>query len=161
MSHCGAFAEILQQKLGDFDPEPPAASAYAWRRPVQGPTVLYFDSRFYAAAAPTRTSPAMQHGPARVRPFVRPSPPRRPRRVLTADERRALEQFVTFGARLTADFTDGELRSAFRTLARQFHPDRHPGSNPFEQARLSQTFAAICDAYRRLQSVPAHAVIAA
>ena len=161
MGHCGAFAEVLQRKLGDFDPEPPAASAYAWRRPVQGPTVLYFDARTYAAAGPSRIPPAAGDGPARVRPFVRPSPPPRPRRILTADERRALEQFVALGAALTADFTDGELRSAYRALARQYHPDRHPQISPFEQARLSQTFSTLSDAYRHLQSVPAHAVVAA
>jgi len=161
MNHCGAFAEILEQKLGDFDPEPPAASAHAWRRPVQGPTVLYFDVRAYAAAAPTRTSPASHDGPAQVRPFVRPTPPPRPRRVLTTLERRALDQFEALGARLPVDFTDGELRSAFRTLARRYHPDRHPGCSPFDQARFAHTFACVCEAYRHLLSVPGHAVAAA
>ena len=161
MNHGGAFAEILQQKLGDFDPEPPAASAHAWRRPAQGPTVLYFDARVYATSAPAHTAPVGHAGPAQVRPFVRPSPPPRPRRVLTALERQALEQFVALGASLTAEFTDGELRSAFRTLARQYHPDRHPGCGPFEQLRLSHTFASVCEAYRHLLSVQTHAVAAA
>ena len=81
--------------------------------------------------------------------------------MLTADERLAVEQFVSLGATLIGDFTDGELRSAYRTLARQYHPDRHPQSSPVEKARLSRAFSNLCDAYRRLQAGSAHAAVAA
>jgi len=156
MTDCGTFAEVLQQKLGDFDPEPPAASAHAWRRPAQGPTVLHFDLRFHAAAAPSRPMFGPGAGP-RVRPFVRPTPPPRPHRTLTAVEREWLDQLVRHGADLGADFTDSELRSAFRTLAKRFHPDRHLGSSASEQARLSLVFAGLSEAYRQLLGRPARA----
>jgi DnaJ-class molecular chaperone len=51
---------------------------------------------------------------------------------------------------LTDRFTNGELKSAFRVLARRFHPDRHPGSSDAERSHLARSFAAACDAYRTL-----------
>ena len=48
------------------------------------------------------------------------------------------------------DFTERELRSAFRMLARQFHPDRHPAISRSEQARLSTSFADLRANYERL-----------
>ncbi len=62
------------------------------------------------------------------------------------------------GATLTVDFTDGELRSAFRALARCYHPDRHPESGALEQARLSRVFAGLADAYRHLVTVSTDAM---
>ena len=150
MTSCGIFSDILDRKLGDFDPEPPAVSACAWRRPSPGPTVLYFDLRFHGAAVPPRQTPGKVSPEPLVRPSVRPACPARLRRILTPSQRRALEDLASHGATLAADFTDGELRSAFRALARQYHPDRHPESGAVEQARLSRTFASLTDAYRQL-----------
>lgn len=42
------------------------------------------------------------------------------------------------------------VRSAFRQLARQWHPDRHPGANEHTRAALCQRFAQITGAYEHL-----------
>ena len=68
---------------------------------------------------------------------------RRPGRKLSAHERDALDFLNTLGADLTADFTRHELRSAFRALARRFHPDANPRATGRE-------FATIRDAYEIL-----------
>lgn len=75
------------------------------------------------------------------------------RRALTAEQQRALAELVALGATLDPDFTVRELRSAFRFLVRRCHPDRHPGSSPAEQARLSQLFAVVTEHYRCLGAV--------
>jgi hypothetical protein len=158
MTPCGIFSDILAQKLGDFDPEPPASSAHAWRQPSPGPTVVFFDPRFYGATVAPRWMPGTASHEPCVRPFVRPAPPVRPRRILTPTQQQALEDLVRHGATLGVDFTDGELRSAFRALARRYHPDRHPESEALEQARLSRTFASLTDAYRHLIAASTDAV---
>ena len=87
---------------------------------------------------------------------VRSRPPRpsaipasREGRTLTLLERRALDELIGSGARLTRDFTLPELRSSFRALALEYHPDRH-ASRTSEVADLSARFARIVDAYRVL-----------
>src|SRR5436190_1406483 len=55
-------------------------------------------------------------------------PPRRTR-VLRPRECEALSAFNALGGGIDADFTASDLRRAFRRLARQYHPDRHPGQN--------------------------------
>jgi DnaJ-class molecular chaperone len=64
----------------------------------------------------------------------------------------AVDCLVAAGATLAGDFSDAELRRAFRLLARQYHPDRHPGAPAAEHARLSRQFASILGAYRELQT---------
>jgi DnaJ-class molecular chaperone len=71
-------------------------------------------------------------------------------RVLSSREQRALDDLIALGAELPADFTFDELRSAFRTLARRYHPDRHAGCRAEDKARLAHLFARTRDAYRTL-----------
>jgi hypothetical protein len=71
-------------------------------------------------------------------------------RALTPSQERALDKLIECGASLRGDFTGRELRSAFRMLARQFHPDRHPAISQSEQARLSLLFADLRANYERL-----------
>lgn len=92
--------------------------------------------------------------PQRPRPAGPPSPSpssiRKARRVLTPRQQEALGRLVDLGAQLGDDFSEHELRRAFRTLAREYHPDRHPGCTEFDRARLSRTFATAHEAYRLL-----------
>lgn len=75
----------------------------------------------------------------------------RPRRRLTAREQDALDRLCRAGAHdLRADYTASELKSAFRRLARQLHPDRHPGADAETRTRLSAAFREMREAYRAL-----------
>jgi hypothetical protein len=47
-------------------------------------------------------------------------------------------------------FSQAELRSAFRQLAREHHPDRHPDASSVEAAQWSGSFAEVERRYRRL-----------
>jgi hypothetical protein len=84
-----------------------------------------------------------------------PRPPR-PRRILLPSQRRALDELISLGAKLEPDFTTTELRTAFRTLALEYHPDRHAGSSDLEKQRLSALFTRLRHAYDLLQQ-PAQA----
>jgi hypothetical protein len=79
---------------------------------------------------------------------------RTPRRIrmLSPRQERAFGQFVRLGAPIGRNFTDAELRSAFRMLARDYHPDRHPHSSDPEKSRLSVLFQELMDAYEHLQT---------
>ena len=79
-----------------------------------------------------------------------PAGPARFTRTLTDREADALRDLVNLGATLHPDFTRAELRSAFRLLARHYHPDRHPGCTRFEHARLARVFAKVTAHYRCL-----------
>jgi DnaJ-class molecular chaperone len=70
-------------------------------------------------------------------------------------EQRALEYLVSLGARIEADFTEAELRTAFRMLAREYHPDRHPGSSEQQKDRLTALFRRLRQAYEHLQGAAA------
>ncbi|HEY7955014.1 MAG TPA: J domain-containing protein [Polyangia bacterium] len=43
-----------------------------------------------------------------------------------------------------------EIKRAFRRLARELHPDLHPGASPEERRALEERFAELSAAYRRL-----------
>lgn len=101
-------------------------------------------SRRRAAAAPASA--------ARPTPSA-PPVPARPARRLSAMERFALAELIGLGAPLDERFTTEELRSAFRTLARRYHPDRHTDRSEAEQAELSRMFRRMHAAYRVLASV--------
>jgi DnaJ-domain-containing protein 1 len=52
------------------------------------------------------------------------------------------------GVSLEADST--EIRSAYRRLARAFHPDLHPSASDDERRALTARFQAVTEAYRAL-----------
>jgi hypothetical protein len=72
------------------------------------------------------------------------------KRALTADQRLALDALNRCGADLTADFTAEELRSAYRALARSFHPDRHTTNTHVDQTRLARLFGEISKHHKTL-----------
>jgi DnaJ-like protein len=121
-----AFADILDSKLRDFGGEPPFTSAASSSRPITPPLFVFtgpqvhFHSTPYAGMGWTAPRPS------------------RPARKLTAAER------IAEGMSLA------ELRSAYRRLARRYHPDRHPASTDGEKERLSGLFAEVTAHYRRI-----------
>jgi hypothetical protein len=160
-----AFGDILADKLRDVDVERPfPVGVHAGFGPATRPIVLDGEPRFYfhATVYGRMAGPTSCH--AGRTPFVppyTPSPVVAPiaptsntaRRILSPRHQRALEALIGFGATLHADFTDAELRSAFRALARRYHPDRHPGSDASESSRLAQVFAGLAEHYRELLAV--------
>jgi len=153
-----SFADVLEEKLGDLQPERAARGVQPTYRTLPPNPFLFVEPqrhfRTTAYSAMGRSLGALRE----VRSVVMPAPvalpqPLRTTRALTVAEDRALAELTGLGATLRRDFTLAELRSAFRTLARQYHPDTHPQSNPAEAARLSRIFADINAHYHCLQAV--------
>jgi hypothetical protein len=101
-----------------------------------------------SAQPSTRVAPHRWTAPPRVRTHLS--------RQLTAEQQTALSALVGLGARLDERFTPRDLRSAFRSLALRYHPDRHPDSTPAELARLTALFATISTHHRCLLAASAH-----
>ena len=152
-----AFAEVLDEKLSGHASAPPAPpQPTVWHVP----TVAAFFSEFGAAGRPVHDPRARHLYSSSSRPAARvyPAQPTPSQRSLSSREQAALDQLIALGASVGADFTVDQLRSAFRSLARRYHPDRHPGSTASEKARLSMQFVQLHDAYRELQgALPAAA----
>jgi hypothetical protein len=132
----GSFADVLERELerGTYQSEPRAPRpAEPFRAAPLHPFLF---------STPLFTSPRAA--------FAWAAPTPRPRRTLTSRQERALGELVKLGANLTRDFTASELRRAFRMLARQYHPDRHPDSSDSAKARLSRLFAEAAENYRQL-----------
>jgi hypothetical protein len=149
------FRQILDGKLDDAGfartARPEHRAAGGGTQPAPRPVFLFGDIRSGFTAGPGRPAPT-SGAPAWTPVYgARPGAQSRPARRLTPAERRALDTLCALGAGALGDhFTDAELKSAFRELARRFHPDRHPGSSDAERARLSREFASACEAYRTL-----------
>jgi hypothetical protein len=142
-----AFAEVLDEKLRAHVPSPPAApDACGYRATVHA----FYE---FAAAAKPVAGWRPRHPYAACTVPHEPRTTKRANRQLSAGERAALDQLNALGAGVGADFTAEELRTAFRSLALTFHPDRHPGSTGPDVARLSANFIALHDAYRALQTI--------
>ena len=124
MPHAASFAEILDAELG-CTPVPPPARAWSVR-PLT-PPLFAFDLPLTTATRPAHVQPAL---PAQPPPAAR----------LTSSELQTMADARTLDA----------LRNAYRTLARRYHPDRHPGCSPADRARLARLFAEATDAYRSL-----------
>jgi hypothetical protein len=108
-----------------------------------------------SAAVDARYAGAVSPAGSGSRPFGCPlagsaEPAPRPRRRLAAPQRQALAELVALGARLGDDFTAAELRSAFRALARHYHPDRHTTASASAREVFARQFARVHDAYRLL-----------
>ena len=130
-----AFVEVLDEVLDGYEshaaaaPRPDlrvATSSHYWL-----PQEL---QRVQASFASTRPDPA------------------RPIRTLSMKQQDALDTLLGLGAQLERDFTDGELRRVFRTLALRYHPDRHINADEAERARLAALFARAYDAYEMLKT---------
>jgi hypothetical protein len=138
------FAQVLDETLAAASAPPEAEHV---RPRFVGPQVL----GFFDFTRPGRQPfSAHRHPPAA---WSAPAP--RVSRRLTPAQRAALDDMVRLGASLTPDFTDAELRSAFRALARQHHPDRFPTASELEKARHARQFTRLHAAYRTLRQQPA------
>src|SRR5688500_15988324 len=136
MAPAAAFTEVLEHFVDRYGPGEPAA-ARRWHPGIATRPLLWLE----ATAVESRRAcpPELQR-----RRAAAPTPPRRP---LSREQRAALDRFVALGARLHSGYTRRELRSAFRSLARTFHPDYHPAISASEKARLSAMFSEVREAY--------------
>ena len=73
-------------------------------------------------------------------------------RSLNPDQRVALTALQKLGGRLRDDFDPGQLKAAFRRLALELHPDRHPAADSRHRQWLGTRFAVLCEAYRTLNA---------
>ena len=136
------FSRVLQERLEAC----PVAEVSEPARggPAAPPSLGFlFNHPSLMSAVPLQANPRRWQAPPRPRP--------RPRRTFMPHEQRALDYLVGLGARLEPDLTMAELRSAFRALAREYHPDRHPGSSPQQRERLAALFRRLRQAYEHLQ----------
>ena len=153
-----AFAEVLEQELASFQSFRPIAEPPPVFPPRPPHPFLFAAPQRQFGATAYRMGPGRGPTSLDTRPVTPQPPPRpRPRRALTARQERALVELVALGADLRADFSLRELRSAYRTLARRYHPDRHPASGEAEKARLAKVFGELNDNHRRLLAVVASA----
>ena len=136
-----SFGDALDTALGARPPSPRPSGAGIL---TAGLFALPFSPRwrgvsaFRAAAGPIVSIP----GP------TAPAPTRSQPR--TSTEHEAFRLFQDAGAALAPAFTANELKRAFRRLARDLHPDRHPATSEVERNRLGAAFAAVRDNYLRL-----------
>lgn len=122
-----SFAHVLD-RLIDAGPRPSSTATTAG--------ILTAPLLFLDVAAPPRVAPA-RHAP-------------RPRRRLNSLQAIAFDVLNRAGARLAEDFTNPELKAAFRRLARELHPDRHPDASVDRRTALAVQFAVVRDAYEQL-----------
>jgi hypothetical protein len=132
-----SFAEVLDQELARLGSELDAA-------PVAAPTPSLAPASF-VPFTPFEI-PFLGRLTAYGAPSIAPSLPSGSGE---ARARLALESTSP----LPVDFTPAELRAAFRQLAREYHPDRHPDATGGEVLQYSRTFTTIASNYRRLASV--------
>jgi hypothetical protein len=149
MAPSAAFAEVLDACVGQYEPRGPAAAGRL-QSGIATPSLFWFEgaSLLTPRSAPS-PKPQSARSPLRL---VHSEREARPTRTLSPRQREALNQLIGLGAELDANFTLQELRSAFRALARAYHPDHHPGTRPGEKAHLSTLFVTLRNAYDALKT---------
>ena len=172
MRHAVPFAQLLDEAVASATV---GSSRPGSTRPAAFPRAVGFFEFTVGAQPVTRIVPHtrstyeivadLAHPPSSGRPthsrFTKPSVSNEARPVtrrvtgararrLTLVERNAVDEMVSLGASLDADFTADELRGAYRQLARRYHPDLHPTSTEREKARLSALFTRAHASYQIL-----------
>ena len=150
MAPSAAFADVLDACVDRYESRGPAA---AGRRQtgIATPSLFWFDGAASMTQASSATHAKPHYAPPPLR-LVHSERQVRPSRMLSPRQRDALNQLIGLGAKLDADFTMQELRSAFRALARAYHPDRYPDTRPGQRAHLSTLFVTLRNAYDALKA---------
>ena len=155
------FSEALEEALDTArDGTPDTSDRFVYLPATAAPFVFVYSR----TPRPTDPAPAVRRDAAnpRVRaayaqpavhaPAAQPGQPPRPSGTLTGAEARAVDEMIQLGAQFQHGFTARDLRREYRRLAREYHPDCHPGHTAAEQERLAQIFAALTEHYRTLMA---------
>jgi hypothetical protein len=160
----GTFAEVLDAHLTGWETvvETPVPAV---PRPSLSTPATVLDPSFWtlrtrqtsidgssrvANAVTSRSRLASTESPRR-RTVALPSPPeRQSTHPLSAAQQAAFRDLVAHGADLPDDFSAADLRRAFRSLARRYHPDTQASRGVEVQAALARHFVSISRSYRVL-----------
>ena len=153
MAPAAAFAEVLDACV-DLNQFRGPAAAGRCQPSIATRSLFWFEGSASVAPRPSAAPSAFSRGevPHAAAPLRLVHSDRRPKRTLSPRQHEALMQLAALGATLTADFTFEELRSAFRSLARAYHPDHHPGRATRATVPVSQVFVTLRSAYDTLKS---------
>jgi hypothetical protein len=103
------------------------------------------NQKVFSRAAFQNYGPANPVQKPKVEPIKVEPPKKRIQRKLNFDQSKALTVFVRFGEEKINDYSsDDEIKSAYRRLARKFHPDLNKGG--------TETFKVISLAFQKLVS---------
>lgn len=148
-----SFADVLDDTL-HLRSEPAAVRGSSWRFTAPPPAPLPFPA---APLAGPQGRAAYRLAAGTGSPFAASFPHRRTVPSLTAPQQAAFAGLNALGARLAPDFAAGDLRTAYRRLAQDLHPDRHHGSSEADRTRRSRDFADATDHYKVLLTLfPRH-----
>lgn len=167
-----SFAEVLDDALARARAGAARSAAWAAAEVREAADPFLFTRPFGAGATWTRAYPGRQGTATPGVPPRREPPPRsrpatashalpgpapaaavRPARLLTSEQRHALEDLRALGAALGEDFTAHDLRREYRGLALALHPDRHAQASPAERVQLGEAFSRAAAAHRKLLEV--------
>ena len=137
-----SFGDALDKALGAMPPSPRPSGAGIL---TAGLFAVPFSPRWRGVSAFRAADTSFLPGPAA--PAGQRLQPR------TSTEHEAFRTFQDAGAALAPAFTAPELKRAFRRLARDLHPDRHPTTSDVERNRLGAAFAAVRENYLRLLAI--------
>jgi hypothetical protein len=145
------FEDLLDEALSAAQDDTPKIEDRYVYLPASAAPFVFVYSRTASAVTPREALDAASAARAS-RAYGRPAPSPRvgSSRPLSPMQQRALDEMLALGARLHGDFTASELRRAFKMLAREYHPDRHPHTTAEEQERLAALFADLAEYYRCL-----------
>ena len=163
------FADVLFAKLADAPPlvasgglsESRIASPSWVHRlePLRVASTFVLHQRYPqpASAAPAAAGIPVGAASESSRGGSSASSPRRARVARTPREQLAIQLLNRLGARLTRTSTDEEIRSAYRRLVRESHPDCHQGADVETIASHASRLRAIINAWDVFQGRAAEA----
>lgn len=164
------FADVLFSKLTDVPPpvarggQEARIASPSWvhrLEPLRAVSATLLHSRYpqpasaapAAGGIPVADAPAPWRGGSTARSSLRPGCAAS----RTQRERLAIHLLNRLGATLTAAATDDEIRSAYRQLLRQSHPDMHPDASAADRDAHARKLRAIVRAWAVFQGRPAAA----
>ncbi len=156
-------ADVRAELLAELGLEPAAAARELFPSPATSARErldLWLSAKFGAksmgAAKTARSYPKTaaheDPRPGKAATGARPATDEGPRttHALDAEDHAALEFFRREGRPLTDDYTEFELKAAYRKLALKLHPDAHAGEDERDRHRWAARFQQLVELTERL-----------